>query len=170
MINVSANYESEVGDRINDRQTMKKPIFVGAIGCGKTTLCQRLQGAALDYRKTQAVEFYQDMIDTPGEFVEHHQLYNALTVTAAEADVIVLLQSVSDRRQTFSPGFGSMFPKPKVGIVTKIDLVKDQKDIDWAATQLELAGAKKIFSISAEDDEGIQAIVDYLGISQSQTA
>lgn len=145
---------------------LKKPIFMGAISCGKTTLCQRLQGAALAYRKTQAVEFYQNMIDTPGEFVEHHQLYNALTVTAAEADIIVLLQSVSDRRQTFSPSFGSMFPKPKIGVVTKSDLAEDQHQIDWTKQQLKIAGAKKIFTISAVKNEGIQELIDYLGISE----
>ncbi|HIW71444.1 MAG TPA: EutP/PduV family microcompartment system protein [Candidatus Levilactobacillus faecigallinarum] len=146
---------------------MKKPIFIGAIGCGKTTLFQRLRGQALVYDKTQVVEFYQNnqMIDTPGEFMEHRNLYSALTITAVDADVVVFLQSVSDRRQTFSPGFGSMFPKDKIGIVTKTDLARDQADIDWAANQLQMAGAKKIFYVSAKDNRGITELNNYLGIT-----
>ncbi|WP_304057526.1 EutP/PduV family microcompartment system protein [Levilactobacillus namurensis] len=149
---------------------MKKPIFIGAIGCGKTTLCQRLQGQAIVYNKTQVVEFYQHnrMIDTPGEFMEHRNLYSALTITAVDADVVVFLQSVSDHRQTFSPGFGSMFPKDKIGIVTKTDLAKDQKDIDWAAKQLKNAGAQKIFYVSAKDNVGVTEVNAYLGITPDE--
>lgn len=55
---------------------------MGAIGCGKTTLCQALRGEAIVYDKTQAVEFHPEMIDTPGEFILHRQYYAALTVTA----------------------------------------------------------------------------------------
>ena len=43
---------------------MKRIILMGAIGCGKTTLCQALQGKELIYDKTQAVEFHTEMIDT----------------------------------------------------------------------------------------------------------
>ena len=47
---------------------MKRIILMGAIGCGKTTLCQALQGKELIYDKTQAVEFHTEMIDTPGVY------------------------------------------------------------------------------------------------------
>lgn len=146
---------------------MKKPIFIGAVACGKTTLCQRLLGQAPAYKKTQVVEFYKHnrMIDTPGEFMEHREYYSALTVTAVDADVIVLVQSVSDHRQTFSPGFGSMFPKTKIGIVTKTDLAQSQEDIDWAVEQLKSAGASQIFCLSAKDNTGVTAIADYLEIT-----
>jgi ethanolamine utilization protein EutP len=143
---------------------MKKPIFIGAVGCGKTTLCQKLLGKALFYKKTQAIEFYQNnqLIDTPGEFLEHRERYSALTITAVDADVVVMIQSVADQRQTFSPNFGSMFPKPKVGIVTKIDIAPNQKMIGWAANQLTSAGAKQIFYVSAETNEGINEVSQYL--------
>lgn len=146
---------------------MKKPIFIGAVACGKTTLCQRLMGRAIAYKKTQVIEFYRHnrMIDTPGEFMEHCEYYSALTVTAVDADIIILVQSVTDHRQTFSPGFGSMFPKPKVGIVTKLDLAQDQSEIDWAIDQLKSAGADQVFCLSAKDNQGVQAIADYLEVS-----
>jgi len=148
---------------------MKKPIFIGAVACGKTTLCQRLLGQAIAYKKTQVVEFYKHnrMIDTPGEFMEHREYYSALTVTAVDADVIVLVQSVSDHRQTFSPAFGSMFPKDKIGIVTKIDLAKNQDDIDWAVDQLKAAGASQVFCLSAKDNTGVKPIADFLEITEA---
>ena len=67
-------------------QNMKKIMFVGPVGVGKTTLTQRLKGLELSYFKTQAIEFYDAIIDTPGEFLQHRKYYNALNVTATEAE------------------------------------------------------------------------------------
>ena len=47
---------------------MKKLIFIGNIACGKTTLCQRLNGMEMSYKKTQALEVIHETIDTPGEY------------------------------------------------------------------------------------------------------
>ena len=35
---------------------MKKIMFVGSVGVGKTTLTQRLKGLDIEYFKTQAVQ------------------------------------------------------------------------------------------------------------------
>ena len=40
-------------------------MFIGMIGCGKTTLCQRLAKQERRYKKTQAVEVIDFSIDTP---------------------------------------------------------------------------------------------------------
>lgn len=145
---------------------MKKPIFIGAIGCGKTTLCQRLQGKAITYNKTQVIQYYQNknLIDTPGEFMEHRNLYSALMTTSVDSDIVVFLQSVIDKRQSFAPGFGSMFTKEKIGVVTKIDLSNTPEDIDWAAQQLKSAGAEQIFKVSAKNNIGVEELSQYLEI------
>ncbi|MGM0209250.1 ethanolamine utilization protein, EutP [Enterococcus sp. DIV0421] len=139
---------------------MKRIILMGAIGCGKTTLCQALQGKELRYNKTQAVEFHTTMIDTPGEFILHRQYYNALNVTAAEADVIGLVQSVLETEQIFSPGFGSIFPKKVIGILTKVDLVNASDQL--IHQQLKNAGATEIFEVSSVEKTGLQELINYL--------
>ena len=48
---------------------MKKVIFIGKTGSGKTTLCQKLDELDIKYKKTQSVEKYKNSIDTPGEFL-----------------------------------------------------------------------------------------------------
>jgi len=35
---------------------MKKVIFIGKTGSGKTTLCQKIHDLDLEYKKTQSVE------------------------------------------------------------------------------------------------------------------
>ena len=54
---------------------MKRVIMVGHVACGKTTLSQRLNGLKQTYQKTQALEFLQNSIDTPGEYLERRYPY-----------------------------------------------------------------------------------------------
>lgn len=143
-------------------QDMKKIMFVGPVGVGKTTLTQRLKGLELTYYKTQAVEFHDTIIDTPGEFLQHRRYYNALNVTGAEADVIGLLVAASNQMQTFPQGFSSLFNQEVIGIVTKIDMADKEEQIEKARRQLKAAGAKEIFEISATENEGIDHLQAYL--------
>ena len=47
---------------------MKRVIFVGNIGSGKTTLSQVIHGEDIEYAKTQMVTVWgDDIVDTPGE-------------------------------------------------------------------------------------------------------
>ena len=143
-------------------QDMKKIMFVGPVGVGKTTLTQRLKGLELTYYKTQAVEFHDTIIDTPGEFLQHRRYYNALNVTGADADVIGLLVAASNQMQTFPQGFSSLFHQEVIGIVTKIDMADKEEQIEKARRQLKAAGAKEIFEISATENEGIDRLQAYL--------
>ncbi|WP_244878417.1 EutP/PduV family microcompartment system protein [Brochothrix thermosphacta] len=141
---------------------LKKVIFMGPVGCGKTTLSQRMLGLALQYDKTQAVAFYPDIIDTPGEYILHRQYYSALSVTAAEADVIALMQSATDKTQVYSPGFGSIFPKPVIGIVSKTDIAESDAVIQQTKQRLREAGARQVFCLSAVDEMGVKELLGYL--------
>jgi len=84
-------------------------MFVGAIGCGKTTLIQRMGDMHIRYNKTQAIEFYDNIIDTPGEYVEHRELYSGLRTTSTGAKLVVLMQSAVDPRIVLPAGFSTMF-------------------------------------------------------------
>lgn len=141
---------------------MKKIMFIGSVGCGKTTLCQRIVGKELEYNKTQAVEFYPQMIDTPGEFIQHRRFHNALQMMAIEAEVIGLVSDCTEEEQIFSPNFAQSFVKPSIGIITKIDSCTDEKQVKEAERRLELAGVEKIFKVSALEDFGVDELTEYL--------
>jgi len=138
-------------------------IVVGAVGSGKTTLCQRLHGHELVYRKTQAVEYFPEAIDTPGEFSQQRMFLSRLIMTATEAEIIVLLQSVEQTTQVFPPLVTSMFNKPVIGVVTKIDLAESDAEILLVRKQLELAGVEKIYQLSAVTNQGVDEFVQELG-------
>lgn len=145
---------------------MKKIMLVGKTGAGKTSFCQALHGEEMHYQKTQAVEVIDSVIDTPGEFVENRRLYRALIVTAADADLLVLVQDCTDEQCMFPPGFADMFGKPVIGLVSKIDLAPSPQAIRDAQGKLELAGCTCLFDISNKDHSGIDGVRAYIADAQ----
>ncbi|PKM51497.1 MAG: ethanolamine utilization protein EutP [Firmicutes bacterium HGW-Firmicutes-7] len=139
---------------------MKKIILIGAVGCGKTTFVQAMVKASLKYKKTQAMEYYDNIIDTPGEYLESRRFNNALIVASCDCHVVLLLQDASGKSCLFPPNFASVFVKPVIGIVTKVD--EEIKDIEYARNCLTLAGVKKIFEISATKGLGLEELENYL--------
>ena len=69
---------------------MKKMIMMGRSECGKTTLRQALKGSTIQYEKTQYVNHFDVIIDTPGEYAETNSLARALALYSYEADVVAL--------------------------------------------------------------------------------
>ena len=144
---------------------MKKIMLVGRTGAGKTIFCQAIYGEELRYQKTQAVEIIHGAIDTPGEYLENRRLYRALIVTAAEADLMVLLQDCTDGQCWFAPEFAGMFGKPAIGLVTKTDLAADEQALRAAEEKLLLASCQRIFHISSKENTGIDEVKAYIGLT-----
>ena len=76
---------------------MKKIILMGRSECGKTTLTQALKGDVISYQKTQYINHYDVVIDTPGEYAETTTLARALALYAYEADVVGLLLNATEQ-------------------------------------------------------------------------
>ena len=141
---------------------MKKVIFIGKSGCGKTSLCQRLQGEEIKYKKTQSIDLYVDSIDTPGEYLENRNYYSALITTAAEANIIALVQECGDTISMMPPGFAGTFGREVIGIITKTDIGECEYSIDIIEEQLRVAGVSRVFKVSAYSTEGIEELKRYV--------
>lgn len=109
------------------------------VSCGKTTLLPVSDDQQMTYKKTQALTVTDNIIDTPGEYVERRQFYQALAVTSMGVDVVLLLQDPTDMTFTLPPGLQAMFQKPMVGVITKSDLITDEKQLIRAEKSLALA-------------------------------
>ncbi|WML37579.1 EutP/PduV family microcompartment system protein [Clostridium sp. OS1-26] len=141
---------------------MKKIMLIGQVGSGKTSLTQALNNEKVEYKKTQAMEYSNLVIDTPGEYIENRIYYNALITEAVDADIIGLIQPCNKELSIFPPGFGSIFSKPVIGIITKMDLCVEDKDIKTSEEYLIEAGAEEIFKVSVIENLGIENIKSYL--------
>lgn len=137
-------------------------MLIGHIGCGKTSLTQALNDEELQYKKTQAMEFNNLVIDTPGEYIENRNYYNAIIASSVEADVIALLQPCNSRTSIFPPGFGRIFTKPVIGIISKVDLCSEEEEIKINENYLREAGAERIFRISSTENIGVETLKEYL--------
>lgn len=139
---------------------MRKIIFIGRSEAGKTTLTQALKGETITYHKTQYVNNYDVIIDTPGEYAETKNLGGALAVYSYEADVVGLLLSSIEPYSLYPPCVSAVCNREVVGIVTKIDHPKG--DPQQAARWLRLAGCERIFFVSAYTGEGLAELLEHL--------
>ena len=139
---------------------MKKIIFMGRSGCGKTTLKQALRGENIHYHKTQYINYNDAIIDTPGEYCESKHLGRALALYAYEADVVGLLISSIQEFSSYSPGVAASCNREVVGIVTQID--RPEGDPERAERWLRLAGCQTVFHVSAVEGIGLDELMDHL--------
>ena len=139
---------------------MKKIILMGRSECGKTTLQQALKGDTIKYYKTQYINHYDVVIDTPGEYAETNRLGRALALYSYEADVVGLLVNATEPYCLFPPNCACQSTRPVIGIVTQIDA--EGADVPLAESWLRLAGCEDIFYVSSYTGEGIWEILEYL--------
>lgn len=145
------------------KKLTKRVMLIGRSRAGKTTLCQYLNNQALVYQKTQTVQLINgNMIDTPGEYLEQRWFYGALNVTAADADVLMLVQDATENGTMFAPAFSTMFAsKPVIGVVSKSDIATPEQ-IENAKKYLTNAGARQLFVTSSVAGTGFVELLDYL--------
>lgn len=139
---------------------MKKIIFIGRSECGKTTLRQALRGEKIHYHKTQYVNRFDVIIDTPGEYAETKNLGAALAMYTFEADVVGLLISAREPYSLYSPAVTPVANRPVIGIVTQCE--REGANPERAKRWLELAGCGTVFLIDSKTGEGVWQILEYL--------
>ena len=139
---------------------MKKLILIGRSEAGKTTLTQALKGETITYKKTQYVNYFDVIIDTPGEYAQTAKLGRALALYSYEADIVGLLLAANEPYSLYPPNITSMVNREVIGIVTKID--REDADTAQAERWLRLTGCKKIFFVNSKANEGIAEILEYL--------
>ena len=139
---------------------MKKIILIGRSESGKTTLIQALRGEKIHYHKTQYVNHFDVIIDTPGEYVQTRTLGAALAMYTFEAQVVGLLVSATEPYSLFSPCITPLANREVVGIITKID--EPGANSTQAESWLRLAGCRTIFKVSSYTGEGVGDILEHL--------
>ena len=136
--------------------------LIGKIGCGKTTLVQRLSDQEIHYAKTQMVTYTENFIDTPGEFVELPFFCRQAINVSCDAGLVILINSAIDSQNKVSPNFVHTFNIPSIGVITKID--DPRANIKRSRRFLEYAGInkKKIYEISSITGEGIEELTEVI--------
>ena len=139
---------------------MKKIILIGRSESGKTTLIQALKGEKIQYHKTQYVNNFDVLIDTPGEYIESKIFGGALAMYTFESQVVGLLLSATEPYSLYSPCITPLANRDVIGIVTKTD--HKNANPKQAEEWLRLAGCQKVFHVSSYTGDGVWQILEYL--------
>lgn len=142
---------------------MKKYVFVGAVGVGKTSLFNALMGDYDLARKTQAVNYnLSGGIDTPGEFFSHPHLYKAMISTTTEADIIIYVHSAEDLTCRLPKGILDIYNnKTIVTIITKVDL--PNVNLEGVIKVLEEYGLPKPYlEVNTQNPEDVKRVAEFL--------
>ena len=133
---------------------------MGRSEAGKTTLTQALRGETITYHKTQYINNFDVIIDTPGEYVQTHSLGHALALYVYEADVVGLLISATEPFTLFPPNITCLTNRDTIGIVTKIN--DEKANPERAERWLRLSGCKNVFFVDSVTGEGVYELLNYL--------
>ncbi len=139
---------------------MRRIILVGRSEAGKTTLTQALKGEKIHYYKTQYINCFDVIIDTPGEYLQTRNLGSGLAMYTFEADVVGLLMSATEPFSLYPPAVTPVCNRDVIGIITKIN--DNHANVAQAEAWLRLAGCENIFKVDSQTGEGIWQILEYL--------
>ena len=139
---------------------MRKIMFIGRSEAGKTTLSQAMKGNTITYHKTQYVNHYDVIIDTPGEYAESKHFSVGLACFSFEADVIAIVQAADEPFNLFSDGSRNFLLRPLIGIITKVDSI--HANVPMVRQWMENMGCERIFIVNNKTREGISELLDYL--------
>ena len=131
-------------------------MLIGETGSGKSALIRALSDEQFTTRRPMAVEFCGQFINTPGEFLENRRFYPALITTAADCDILAMLQDATRASSLFPPQFAAIFNRKVVGVVTKVDT--GGADVERAERFLRNAGAGEIIRSSTKTGVGLDAL------------
>ena len=137
-------------------------MLIGPVGAGKSTLFKALFGDGEEVRKTQAVEFANGGIDTPGEYFSHPRLYHALISTSSTVGTLVYVHPCNEPEHRLPPGLLSIYEgKRLIGAITKTDLPDARPDhIEDMLRRNGFSGP--IFRTSSRDRHSIEPLRAYL--------
>lgn len=148
---------------------MKRIAFVGAVGAGKTTLFNALQGNYALARKTQAVEFNDNGdIDTPGEYFSHPRWYHALITSLQDVETLIYIHAADDKESRLPAGLLDIGARKRhIAAISKTDL--PGADVEYTRQLLRAAGFQEpIFELNSHDPKSVQSLIDYLAVLTEQ--
>lgn len=135
-------------------------MVIGPVGSGKSTLLKALELADGEVKKTEALTYLSQAIDTPGEMVTIPRFFNALILNSVRARLVLFLMDGS--RPTQLPSRLALALKaPVAGVIAKIDLATPAS-MAKARQALKGAGTDKIFEISSVTGEGLDKLTNWI--------
>lgn len=139
-----------------DCSIMKRLMLVGETFSGKSSLIRELSGQNYLPNRAMAVEYHDQFIYTPGEFLENRRFYHALITTSADCDIMAFVHSATSPNSLYPPLFGSMFNRKVIGIISKSDCA--EANIQRSELFLTNAGVQEMVVTSCVTGAGLDTL------------
>ena len=107
----------------------KRIMVIGPKGCGKTTLVNYINDYDGPLRRTQDTIYGRETIDVPSAYIENAWMYKHMIALAQDAWCILLLLDQSRTAEVYSHGFALAFHCPVIGVISKCDLMPENREI-----------------------------------------
>ena len=139
----------------------KRIMVIGPSRCGKTTLVNALNDYDGPLRRTPDLIYGKNTIDVPGSYLENTWMYKHIIAASQDASHVLILVDQSNCTELYSHGFAKSFRCPVIGVITKCDLMPENKE--KSLRQLKNIGVTEpYFHISFKVGTGIDALKKYL--------
>ncbi len=134
---------------------MRSLVLIGPQRGGKSTLSNIINEIDQEPQKTLVPEYIGEILDTPGEYIEHRNYFSRFQVITSEYKIIAFVLPCKFENLYLPPNFMSMFPNHKhIGIITKADL-GDEADIQACIDFLKEIGITEYYPVSIHDKQSI---------------
>ena len=138
-------------------------MLLGSVEAGKSTLLKALLGCPEEVRKTQAVEFAESCVDTPGEYFSHPRFYHALIQTSLDVTCLIYVHPANDVACRLPPGLMDIYSdKELIAVISKTDLPDAQSDAVERILREQEDFHGKIFRTASNDPASVAVLRDYL--------
>ena len=146
---------------MEQERPMRKLFLAGRSEAGKTTLIQALKGEEIKYDKTQYVDTWDVIIDTPGEYAESKNISSrALATYSYESDLVGQVVGADEPFSIVPQGLPSALNRPFIGIITKVESPK--ANLPMVRQWLIEAGCERIFELDSVTGAGLQELKEFL--------
>ncbi len=136
----------------------RRVMLVGATGCGKRSLAGVLNGSLESQLHSPDIIFKGRTVVIPGGFLENPSMYrHVITMAQNSASHLLFLVDGTSSIDAGPPDFARMFNCPVVGVVTKCDLEKIDREM--AVRQMERLGVcEPYFFVSSKSRQGVKEL------------
>lgn len=138
-------------------------MLLGTVEAGKSTLLRALLGRTEAVRKTQAIEFAETCVDTPGEYFSHPRFYHALIQTSLDVNCLIYVHPANDLLSRLPPGLLDIYSdKELIAVISKIDLPDAQPDEVTRILREQEGFRGRIFYTASNDQVSVAVLRNYL--------
>ncbi len=139
----------------------KRFMVVGPNNSGKARLVNKLNDDEGKIKSSQDIIYGKNTIYIPGSYIESPWMHKHIITMAQDASHILILVDQSKTRKIYPPGFAKSFTCPVIGLISRADEKKENKDSSIRQLK-DLMVLEPYFEISRSGEEGIEKLKNYL--------